>query len=224
VRLITLIIVLFINLYSVAQSSNTSAANDEIYTIVEQQAEFPGGIQAMMKYIQSNIKYPAKMRDLGVGGKVFLKFVVDLDGSISEVSVLKGTGSKLLDDEAVRVVLSMPLWSPARLSGRPVKCYYNLPISYAISTPFMIFNANNTNENYNLARKAIEEKGNYDQAIEYYQKIPGDVDSWFNLGVIYWQKGDKRTSRKYFEDVRSNVKEQSSQLYVLSERFLTNNF
>jgi len=109
------------------------AAAPEIFTIVEEQAEFPGGVQAMMKYIQSNVQYPSMAREAGIGGKCFLKFVVNESGDISNVEILKGVpGCSDCDKEAIRVVKSMPKWKAAKMTGRSVKCYFNLPISFTI--------------------------------------------------------------------------------------------
>lgn len=108
-------------------------AAPEIFTIVEENAEFPGGLAAMMKYIQQNVQYPAMAREAGISGKCFLKFVVNETGDISNVEVLKGVpGCPDCDKEAIRVVKSMPKWKPAKMTGRAVKCYFNLPFSFKI--------------------------------------------------------------------------------------------
>jgi protein TonB len=108
-------------------------AAPEIFTIVEENAEFPGGIPAMMKYIQNNVQYPAMAREAGISGKCFLKFVVNENGDISNVEILKGVpGCPECDKEAIRVVKSMPKWKPAKMTGRSVKCYFNLPFSFKI--------------------------------------------------------------------------------------------
>ncbi len=99
-------------------SDNTGPAEPaapEIFTIVEEQAEFPGGYVAMMKYIQQNVQYPAMAREAGISGKCFLKFVVNETGEISNVEVLKGVpGCSQCDREAIRVVKSMPKWKAAK--------------------------------------------------------------------------------------------------------------
>jgi protein TonB len=108
-------------------------AAPEIFTIVEENAEFPGGIAAMQKYMRDNTQYPAMAREAGISGKAFLKFVVNENGEISNVEVLKGVpGCPDCDREAVRVVKSMPKWKPAKMTGRSVKCYFNLPFSFKI--------------------------------------------------------------------------------------------
>lgn len=108
-------------------------AAPEIFTIVEENAEFPGGLSEMAKFIQKNLQYPAMAREAGISGKCFLKFVVNENGDISNVEILKGvSGCPECDKEAIRVVKSMPKWKAAKMTGRSVKCYFNLPISFKI--------------------------------------------------------------------------------------------
>jgi periplasmic protein TonB len=104
---------------------------EEIFTVVEQQPEFNGGTKAMYEYLGKNIRYPAAAQRANVAGKVFVSFVVNTDGSIQDVQVLKGLGFGT-DDEAVRVVKSMPRWRPGKQSGRAVRVKYNLPISFTL--------------------------------------------------------------------------------------------
>ncbi len=111
----------------------TEPAAPEIFTIVEENAEFPGGTAAMMKYMRDNTQYPAMAREAGISGKCFLKFVVNESGDISNVEILKGVpGCSDCDKEAIRVVKSMPKWKAAKMTGRAVKCYFNLPFSFKI--------------------------------------------------------------------------------------------
>ncbi len=111
----------------------TEPAAPEIFTIVEENAEFPGGLAEMAKFIQKNLQYPAMAREAGISGKCFLKFVVNESGNISDVQVLKGVpGCGDCDKEAIRVVKSMPAWKAAKMTGKAVKCYFNLPISFKI--------------------------------------------------------------------------------------------
>ncbi|MGZ3899559.1 MAG: energy transducer TonB [Bacteroidia bacterium] len=115
------------------EKGSTEPAAPEIFTIVEENAEFPGGVAEMVKYIQKTLQYPAMAREAGISGKCFLKFVVNETGEISDVQVLKGVpGCSDCDKEAIRVVKSMPKWKPAKMTGRSVKCYFNLPISFKI--------------------------------------------------------------------------------------------
>jgi len=95
----------------------------------EEDAQFPGGQNAMAKWLQMNIRYPEEELDRGIGGRVHLRFVVSINGDISNVTVSKGV-SPGLDKEAVRAVKSMPRWKPAKRNGKPVNMWYNLPIKF----------------------------------------------------------------------------------------------
>ncbi|MGZ3866366.1 MAG: energy transducer TonB [Bacteroidia bacterium] len=104
----------------------------EIFTIVEQMPEPPGGIKGFYEYVAGNIVYPSMAREAQISGKCHLKFVVEIDGSISNVEVLKGVnGCADCDKEAVRVLKSYPKkWTPGKQNGKSVRVYYNMPIRF----------------------------------------------------------------------------------------------
>ncbi len=103
----------------------------EIFTIVESMPDFPGGQQAMLEYIARNIKYPPLARESGIQGRVFVNFVVEPDGSVSNVKVIRGIGGGC-DEEAVRVIQSMPKWTPGRQRGKAVRVSFNLPVRFTL--------------------------------------------------------------------------------------------
>ena len=103
-----------------------------VFMVVEQQAEFPGGLEAMMKFLVKNMKYPAIARRMGIEGSVFVSFVVDKEGSISDLKVIKGISAEC-DQEAIRVVKMMPPWKPGKQNGKPVKSRFVLPIKFRLS-------------------------------------------------------------------------------------------
>jgi TonB family protein len=103
----------------------------KIFTVVENQPEFPGGNKAMYKFLGENIKYPAAAARANVGGRVFLSFIVTANGNIENINVLKGIGFGC-DEEAIRVVSSFPKWKPAMQNGQVVNVRYNLPINFQI--------------------------------------------------------------------------------------------
>jgi periplasmic protein TonB len=107
--------------------------NDEdiIFTVVEQQAEYPGGLQAMAKFLQKNMKYPAVARRMGIEGSVFVSFVIDREGVISDIQVVKGISAEC-DKEAARVIKLMPPWKPGKQNGKAVKCRFVLPIKFKL--------------------------------------------------------------------------------------------
>lgn len=106
-------------------------AEESEFVSVEQQPEFPGGMQALGHYLQRSLRYPAGASRAGIAGKVFVSFVVSANGELSEVTVLKGIGFGC-DEEALRVVKQMPRWKPGKQSGRAVKVRFNLPITFAL--------------------------------------------------------------------------------------------
>jgi len=106
-------------------------AEDEIFMGVEQEAEFPGGLNELMKFLKKNVSYPAAAQRANISGKVILQFVVEKDGTVGQIKVLKSVGFGC-DEEAVRVVKAMPRWSPGRQNGRAVRVYYTLPVSYTL--------------------------------------------------------------------------------------------
>jgi periplasmic protein TonB len=103
----------------------------EIFTVVEEQPAYPGGEEGRMKFLQDNIKYPEEAKELGIQGRVFVTFVVEVDGSITDVRVLRGIGGGC-DEEAVRVVKAMPKWVPGKQRGVPVRVQFNLPIKFTL--------------------------------------------------------------------------------------------
>ena len=101
----------------------------KIFTVVEEMPSFPGGEEALLKYLSSQIKYPAIARENGISGRVYLSFYIDKDGKVKDVKVLRGIGGGC-DEEAVRVVKAMPEWKPGRQNGRNVPVYYNVPVNF----------------------------------------------------------------------------------------------
>lgn len=104
---------------------------EQIFTIVEEMPSFPGGEAELFKYLGKNIKYPQMATDAGISGVVYVTFVVDKDGKIRDVKVLRGIGGGC-DEEAVRVVKSMPSWKPGKQRGKAVTVQYNLPIRFTL--------------------------------------------------------------------------------------------
>lgn len=106
-------------------------AEPEIFTIVEEMPSFPGGDQALLEYMAKNTKYPPLARENGLQGIVVVTFVVDEKGNINNVQVLRGIGGGC-DEEAIRVVKSMPAWKPGKQRGMPVRVQYNLPFRFTL--------------------------------------------------------------------------------------------
>ncbi len=111
----------------------TAATEADVYEVVENMPEFPnGGMTALMKYLSNNIRYPEAAHKAGIQGRVTVQFVVGKDGSIGNVSILRGVNADL-DAEAIRVISSMPKWKPGTQKGEPVKVKYTVPVMFRLA-------------------------------------------------------------------------------------------
>lgn len=104
---------------------------EEIFTVVEQAPEFPGGQSELMKYLSSSIRYPEIAVENGIQGRVIVQFVVERDGSATQVEVARGVDPSL-DKEAIRVVKEMPKWKPGQQRGKPVRTKFTLPVQFRL--------------------------------------------------------------------------------------------
>lgn len=105
---------------------------EEIFVFVEDQPGYPGGDAARIKYLQENIKYPEIAKESGVQGTVYVTFVVEKDGKITSVKILRGIGGGC-DEEAVRVIKRMPRWKPGKQRGRSVRVQFNMPVRFVLA-------------------------------------------------------------------------------------------
>jgi len=117
--------------YVPPEEEEEEVEEQQIFQVVENMPEFPGGRGALMKYLATNIKYPPYAKEAGIQGRVFINFVVETDGSITAVKVLRGIGGGC-DEEAIRVVKSMPKWKPGMQRGKPVRVSFNLPVKFTL--------------------------------------------------------------------------------------------
>ncbi|HOX78288.1 MAG TPA: energy transducer TonB [Bacteroidales bacterium] len=108
-----------------------SAEEVQIFMVVESMPEFPGGEPALYKFLAENIKYPQMAKESGIQGRVFVTFVVERDGRVTDVRVLRGIGGGC-DEEAIRVVQNMPKWTPGKQRGKAVRVQYNLPVKFTL--------------------------------------------------------------------------------------------
>lgn len=112
-----------------AQKTVVAQKNQQVFDVVEQMPEYPGGMQALFEYLSQNVKYPEDAKQQKIEGRVIATFVVETDGSISNVEVVKPAFPSL-DAEAVRVLSGMPKWTPGKQSGKVVRVKYTVPISF----------------------------------------------------------------------------------------------
>ena len=105
---------------------------DDIFQVVEDMPEFPGGMEALLAYLGKNIKYPSIAQDNNIQGRVIVEFVVNKDGSIVEPRVIKSLDASC-DKEAIRVVSTMPKWKPGKQRGKPVRVKYTVPVLFRLT-------------------------------------------------------------------------------------------
>ena len=113
------------------EKADMNPDNNGVYQIVEEMPQYPGGEEALMEYVSKNIVYPQEAQEKGISGRVFVSFIVEKDGSVSNVEVQRGIGGGC-DEEAVRVVSAMPKWKPGKQDGKPVLVSYMMPITYKL--------------------------------------------------------------------------------------------
>lgn len=134
--------------------------DETVFMVVEQMPEFPGGFDALTTFLQDNIRYPAAAAKKGISGTVYLSMVVNADGSVTDVKVLRGV-EESLDAEAERVVSMMPAWQPGRQHGKAVKVRYNIPIRFDLDHQASL-NANDIEVDemeMNIDYKVVNENG-----------------------------------------------------------------
>ena len=125
-------LMMLVLLFSFMTSTAQTKKNDMVFDVVEVMPQFPGGQIAMLQYLMKNIKYPEQAMKKGIQGRVAVSFIVEKDGSISNVRPVHSV-HPLLDKEAVRVVKSMPKWSPGKQNGKPVRVRFNVPVMFKLN-------------------------------------------------------------------------------------------
>lgn len=118
--------------YAQQPASNNNTDDDVVFSVVEQEPEYPGGEEAMYKFLSDNLVYPKAAREKGIQGKVIVEFVVEKNGKISNVKAVKCVSPEL-DAEAVRVISKMPKWKPGVLRGEKVRSTFRLPINFQLN-------------------------------------------------------------------------------------------
>ncbi len=113
-------------------TTKESDEDDVVFVIVEKMPEFPGGHQALTKYLDENVKYPAIAQENGIQGRVICQFVVNKDGTITDIEVIRSGGDPSLDQEAVRVIEAMPKWKPGEQRGKTVRVRYTVPVNFRL--------------------------------------------------------------------------------------------
>ena len=125
-------LMMLVLLFSFMTSTAQTKKNNMVFDVVEVMPQYPGGQIAMLKYIMENMKYPKQAMKEGIQGRVAVRFIVEKDGSISDVKPILSV-HPLLNKEAVRVVKSMPKWSPGKQNGKPVRVRFVVPVMFKLN-------------------------------------------------------------------------------------------
>lgn len=116
----------------IVETAPVEAEEAEIFTVVEESPEYPGGDEARMKYLKDNLKYPQLARESGIDGTVYIEFVVETNGNITKATIKRDIGGGC-GDEALRVVKNMPKWKPGKQRNKPVRTQFVLPIKFILN-------------------------------------------------------------------------------------------
>lgn len=133
-RVLFILALLFTYVMVNAQSNTGSkekTSNEKIYDVVEMPPSFPGGQAALLAWIASHVNYPQKAMESRIEGRIIVGFVIECDGSVSQAKIIRSV-DPLLDDEAIRVVMGMPKWTPGRQNGKNVRVKYNVPVNFRL--------------------------------------------------------------------------------------------
>lgn len=125
-------LMMLVLLFSFMTSTAQTKKNNMVFDVVEVMPQYPGGQTAMLQYMMKNIKYPKQAMKEGIQGRVTVSFIVEKDGRVTNVRLLRSVQSAL-DKEAVRVVKSMPKWSPGKHNGKPVRVRFNIPVMFKLN-------------------------------------------------------------------------------------------
>lgn len=183
---------------------------DSLYYMTEKIADFPGGQNNLFHFLGTNIVYPGTAKVKNIQGKVYVNFIIDKTGFIKNINIIKGV-DPLLDDEALRVIKTMPKWSPAEHNGQKVSSIYNLPISFTMKdgggrltspgTPMKYKSSSDytPTDNRGKGHKYLDE-GDYEKAIYYFSKIikvqKDDSALLYYRGIAYHKNGDSKKAKK----------------------------
>ena len=163
---------------------------EDAFDVVEQMPQFPGGPAALMEYLSKNVRYPEEAHKKGTEGRVIATFVVEKDGSISDVTIRRSVSPEL-DDEALRVVNSMPKWTPGKQRGEAVRVKYTIPITFKLQGD----TKTTTEEKY-----ILEIDGKVVDDIEIGSIPPGDIES------LHMEKGENGQPKKILITTKKNKK------------------
>jgi TonB family protein len=177
---------------------SATAQTDDVLSVADSMPKFPGGNIGIAKFIQMNLIVPPYVRETSSAEKTFVKFIVDTNGQVLNPTIIKASGFRSFDDEAIRVVSKMPLWQPGFDKNKKVKVYMNLPISYknlgVVNAPEITKEHKQAMEYYSEGHK-FDQEDKYKEALEKFNQVlivePENVYALFDKAKMHRLLGDK---------------------------------
>jgi TonB family protein len=172
---------------SPVKKANKPAVEEKIYTKVQEMPEFPGGHKGIIEYFENKLKYPALAKEKKITGNVLVRFIIDTTGMVRKSWVVKGLGFGC-DEEAMRIINSMPRWTPGKDSGKAVSIYLNLPVRFSLKSDVVSDQAS-----FNQGMKLMQ-KGDYAESIKSFTEAltinPKNSKSLLYRGGVYYKLKD----------------------------------
>lgn len=203
---------------SISKNDSANKNGNSVYEFVaiEEKPEFPGGDKEMYNFLRKNIQYPQKEKENDIQGKAFVTFVIDTDGSVTNVAIYKGVpeGSGI-DAEALRVVKLMPKWKPGKQNGKVVKVRYIMPIRFTLqggpsqSSGDNVYVVDSRKEGTYYYNEGVKKFGEekYEDALKDFEKAlkayPKDIDALYNKGVCLVKLKKNKEACEAFQLIKS---------------------
>ena len=165
---------------------------DAIYMVVEKMPEFPGGMEAMWKFLSDHLNYPEEAREKNIEGRSIIQFIVEKDGTISNIELVRSAGDKSLDKEALRVVRMMPKWKPGSQKDNIVRCKYTLPVSFKLKNIVPV-KGESFNMEYDADKWTMEPVSAPDTYLFTYKPF-------YEMVSIQFMKGDTTDAKQFIQE------------------------
>jgi TonB family protein len=212
---IFLFILFFSSLTTCSYSQIDTSKKEQAFTMVEQMPSFPGGEVEMMKFIQKNVVYPQYEKEKGISGTCYVTFVIEKDGSVDNITVLRGVPNGFnCDKEAMRVVSIMPKWTPGKQNGQEVRVQFNLPIKftsiqYVAPAPLKPEDREKismANAHYNKG-VGLAKKDEFEKAMSEFEEVlkifPKDAEALYNKGYMCYKLNRKEEACTIWQNLKN---------------------
>lgn len=175
-----------------SNAPNEEQSEDVIYTVCEDMPEFPGGMEAMWKFLSDHLNYPEEAREKNIEGRSIIQFIVEKDGTISNIELVRSAGDKSLDKEALRIVRMMPKWKPGSQRDKIVRCKYTVPVTFKLKN-IVPLNSESFNMEYDADKWTMEPVSAPDTYLFTYKPF-------YEMVSIQFMKGDTTDAKQFIRE------------------------